>query len=127
MHRYHFILLFSLISNFLCSQNLCESDTLLSLEKINFEIIEYVKTDTIINGFKYNRKYKCPNSKTLVLGNFNIFGKKSGFWNIIKSDGKSFVKGKFKNNKKSGVWEYELGGDIYKKGIYKGFSFPISF
>ena len=127
MTKYFLILLFALALNQIKAQSICGGDSLLILDSINFDSLVYQKSDTIIDKIKYTHLYKCPDSQTIILGNFSVFDKKNGDWKIIKSNGKPFVKGKFKNNKKHGAWEYKMGCDIYDKGVYKGFSFPISF
>ena len=117
MTKYFFTLLFTLSLNQIKGQSICGGDALLKLDSINFDSLVYQKSDTTINKIKYTHFYKCPDSKTIILGNFSVFGKKNGDWKIIKSNGYFYVYGKFKNGKKNGWWQYNgCCRTNYKKG-----------
>lgn len=120
MGTYKFIL--TIFICFCCLQNfgqtiqICNIKTIQDVEKSEILISEFAQVDTIVNGTSYNAIFICLGGLT-VLGNFDVKGKKQGYWTFIR--GSICIQGQFKKDKMTGKWVRDPEIMTYKRGKCK--------
>lgn len=77
-----------------------------SVDDIDFNKLEFVHQENLIDSVKYNCVYTCPQNMAKIYCNINKHGKKEGFVLVLDNEGDFFVMGEFKSNKKCGWWWY---------------------
>jgi len=95
---------------------ICNIKTIQDIEKSEILISEFAQVDTIVNGTSYNALYICLSGLT-ALGNFDVKGKKQGYWTFIR--GSISIQGQFKKDKMTGKWVSDPEIMTYKRGKCK--------
>ncbi len=106
MKKHFLFITMILICCFAKAQMLCDSAELKSLDQINFSEIIYTKCDTTINGVRYSHQASCSKNKMKIFGHIDKRKRRQGEWVVYDQEGFLFATGKFKNNKKTGWWQY---------------------